>query len=297
MSPLVSVGVVTYNQLGFLKECVSSVIAQDYPNIEIIIGDDGSTDGTREYLHALAKEFPGKIVLIISGTNRGVTANHNEVYFRCRGKYIAWLGGDDIMLPGKIRKQVDFMESNPACAICYHNLEVFDSATGRTIGLFNNRCRPDGGIQTLIRLGTFNGACSTMVRRDSAPASGFNPMLRVASDWLFWCETLAAGGSINYIDEVLGRYRRHAGSVTAQRRRSNNIGQNESDHLVTCILLLVKFPRNTRDVRLILSENIFRIRRVVDYYQALVFSLRLNVNWKALVSLVVYLLTFRHIRL
>src|SRR5690554_3312559 len=108
-SPLVSIAIVTYNQKHFLKECIESCLAQDYQNTEIVVADDGSTDGTHELLKEFAEKHPGKFVLRISEINQGITKNHNVAQFACSGKYIAWMGGDDLMLPRKISKQVDYM--------------------------------------------------------------------------------------------------------------------------------------------------------------------------------------------
>ncbi len=99
--PLVSVAVITYNQKEFLRECIESILAQDYPNLEIVIADDASSDGTQDMLRDYDVQFPDKFVLKLAGRNQGITANSNEAHFACTGKYIAWMGGDDLMLPGK----------------------------------------------------------------------------------------------------------------------------------------------------------------------------------------------------
>ena len=165
--PLVSVAVVTYNQRAFLKECLESILQQDYPNIEIVVADDASQDGTQDMLREYAASGRGNFVLRLAAMNQGITQNQNLAQSACSGKYVAWIAGDDLMLPGKIKKQVDFLERNPEYAICYHDLDVFDSDSNNTIHLRSQIDRPRvGGLKTLVRYGCFNGAVSNMVRAD-----------------------------------------------------------------------------------------------------------------------------------
>ena len=214
--PLVSVAVVTYNQKDFLRECLESVLAQDYPAVEIVVADDASTDGTAEMLAQYEARHPGIFNILVAKTNKGVTANQNLALSGCRGKYIAWMAGDDLMLPGKLAAQVAHLEANPQCSICYHDLEIFDSRTGQASGQFSDTDRPrNGRMGTLVRYGSFNGAVSNMVRRSASPAHGFDEGIATASDWLYFVECLSGGGTIEYIDAVLGRHRRHDANVTS----------------------------------------------------------------------------------
>ena len=98
--PLVSVAIITYNHEKFIGEALNSVLEQDYENIEIVVADDGSKDRTPEILRKFEREHPGKLRLILSERNEGITVNSNKAHFACIGKYVAWLGGDDLMLPG-----------------------------------------------------------------------------------------------------------------------------------------------------------------------------------------------------
>mgnify|MGYP000507135859 CR=1 FL=1 len=99
---------------------------------KIVIADDCSIDGTQEMLSEYVLKYPNKFILKLSNINQGITKNSNLAHFACTGKYIAWMGGDDLMFQGKIRKQVNYMEKNPECRICYHNLDVFQSETNKT---------------------------------------------------------------------------------------------------------------------------------------------------------------------
>lgn len=293
--PLVSVAVITYNQKEFLKECIESILYQDYKNLEIVIADDASTDGTQEMLREYEKHYPGKFILILAEKNQGITANSNAAHFSCKGKYIAWMGGDDLMLPGKISKQLRFMEKNPECAVCYHDLDVFDSNTNKTLYFFSKRNKPrEGSVRTLIKYGVFNGACSSMVRINKTPKEGFNRFIPVASDWLYWVESLASGGSINYINEVLGRYRRHSDNVT---NKSFGIGQNTVDHLNSCNYMLSKYPEYFTEIVYCYGILIRTQRRNLPYFSSLTACFKLTCDIKSLAAILIFCFTFGFVKI
>lgn len=243
--PLVSIALVTYNQASFLPESVAAVLAQDYAKFELIIADDASTDGTAAYLDQLENRGDPRIRILRTERNRGVTRNHQAALNACRGKYISWMAGDDLMLPGKINAQVAMMEADPGCAICYHDLELFEN--GNTICRFSDfDCPRQGGMATLVRYGAFNGATSNMVRASCSP--GFDHSITVVSDWLYYVGCLARGGRIRYIPQVLGRYRRHSGNVTGALSRSQPSALLEQ-HLQSCAIILGRWPAMAPHVR------------------------------------------------
>lgn len=301
--PLVSVAVISYNQKNYLRECIESCLTQDYPNFEMVVADDGSLDGTREMLKEYSQKYPGKFVLRLSDKNQGITANSNLAHFACSGKYIAWMGGDDIMLPGKLTRQVQFMENNPHCDICYHNLDVFDSETNRTISYFNDKKKQiNGDIRKVIKYGAFNGGCSTMIRKCKAPVNGFETTLPVVSDWLYWVETLASGGSINYIDEILGRYRRHQNNVSTEDYKertecSGKITQYELDALNTCNIILARYPQYMPEIMYTYSRRILSLRFKLNYRTAMWTSFRLRTNMRVLLALALNVFTFGSVKL
>lgn len=289
--PLVSVAIITYNQKAFLRECLESVLNQDYENIEIVVADDGSTDGTHEMLKEYEEKYPNRFVLKLTTVNKGITKNSNVAHFACTGKYIAWLGGDDIMFPSKISKQVAYLEANPNCSIVYHNLDVFDSKTDKTLRLRNHSKNVfEGDVTVVLKEGTFNGASSTMIRADKRPIAGFDERIPIASDWLYWAETLLNGGEIHYIDEILGRYRRHDSNIT----NGNSIIKNNIDHLNSCTILLLKAPQY-HPVILLRYSLLLRSLRLVNkdnYIDYIKSSLRISFTFKALIYYVLYYVSF-----
>jgi glycosyltransferase involved in cell wall biosynthesis len=206
MYPKVSVMVITYNQIKFIRETIESVLQQDYPNFEIIIADDGSTDGTAEVILEYAQKYSEIIIPLVGGPNLGITGNSNRGLKACKGKYIAFMGGDDLFLPGKLSRQVEVMEQYDNIVICYHNLNVFNSDTGVIINKFSDIAEPRrGNVVNLIKHGCFMGATSVLVRASKVPGKGFDERLPLASDWLFWIDCMKYGGEIYYLDEVLGK--------------------------------------------------------------------------------------------
>jgi glycosyltransferase involved in cell wall biosynthesis len=291
-NPLVSVAIITYNQKEFIVEAIESTLMQDYRPIEIIVGDDCSSDGTDEILQRYQSIYPDIVKIIRSQKNIGATGNSNNVHFACTGKYVAWLGGDDLMLQGKLKKQVAFLEANPTYNLVYHNLDVFESTTNKHLFYFNNKknCRT-GNIATLIKYGSFNGACATIVKREAAPSYGYNTNLPVAADWLFWIENLADGGSVGYIDEVLGRYRRHEGNVT--RKNSKGASQAYLDTLETCNIVSKKYPQYADEVKYRYSV-VYRDGRKYGYIKFLLKSLQYNpLSLKTIAMLGLHLISFR----
>jgi glycosyltransferase involved in cell wall biosynthesis len=291
--PLVSVAIVTYNQKNYLIECIKSILAQDYTNFEIVVADDGSKDGTREVLLEFKQKYPDKFVLRLAETNQGITANHNAAHFACQGKYVSWIGGDDLMMPSKIKKQVEFMESHSECAVCYHQLNILDSISGKIIGQFNRTGNiHEGGVDKLIKYGSFNGACSCMVRASFAPKNGFNNSIPVASDWLYYIECLSSGGEIRYINETLGLYRRHIGNATDEA--NPRFLQNVLDHLATCSLIITKYPGFSK----IAFRQYIRILRNNRKLLKLDYDLLIHFfDLKSIFAYIIYKLSFNKLKL
>ena len=109
-APLVSVVVASYNHAPFVQDCLRSALQQDIDSLEILVTDDGSTDGTAQQVAALADP---RIQLHAFVQNRGACFAMNDAIRRSRGRYIAVLNSDDLFMPGKLRRQLDFLEQNP----------------------------------------------------------------------------------------------------------------------------------------------------------------------------------------
>ncbi|QMU56104.1 MAG: glycosyltransferase [Candidatus Mycalebacterium zealandia] len=291
--PLVSILVLSYNRKSWLRESLDSILAQDYPNIEIIVCDDASTDGSQDVLREYKeKNSDINFVLSLSSQNEGITANLNKGLSFYQGKYVVTFSDDDIMLPEKITRQVAFMEDNPDCAVCYHNMEVFDEDTNKTLRLFNHKGNSyEGGVEVSLKYGMFSGAPSCMYRADKIPDGGCNPLLSNTSDWFFIIEILAGGGTINYIDEVLLRYRRHA---NADSMKSDRMDPGVLDTLNTCNIVIFKYTHLFNEAMYAYARRLEKLSRKkgINYRSALISSLRLSFRMSAFLRLLAYIFSF-----
>lgn len=132
-TPLVSVILAVYNQLDSVEEAVNSIRNQTYTAWELVIVDDGSTDGTADKLAALEREDP-RIRLLRNPVNRGLGASLNLGWTQARGTLIARMDADDVSLPGRLARQVAFMNDHPEVAVLGGGAELVDRA-GRCLGI------------------------------------------------------------------------------------------------------------------------------------------------------------------
>lgn len=214
--PLVSIHLMTYNQVKFIEDTIQSALDQTYEAIEIVVGDDGSTDGTTEIVERLAKAYPDKIKRA-GGVHVGINANANRILKACMGKYVAILNGDDLFHPDKIAKQVQWMEADQRRVLCGHDVGYF---TEDATNPFKNQSdvgpmRSGAGAEDFLMYGVPFATVSVMVRRDAMPDYGFDPQLKVCLDWKMWIDCLAAGGHFGFVDGVLGSYRVHSENSTS----------------------------------------------------------------------------------
>jgi glycosyltransferase involved in cell wall biosynthesis len=210
----VSTLIITYNQRDYIGEAIDSALDQDYPNTEIVIADDGSTDGTAEIVTAYAHRFPEKVVPVLNNKNLGVTANSNAGLAACTGELVAFMGGDDVFLPGKIGRQVAWFAAGADRVLCGHQVEVFYEDGSKPPHRLSRRLLAGLGADKLLRHQPF-GATAVMVRRDRIPAHGFDSSLPVISDHLLWVEVVRGDGQFGYIEGSWARYRRHSNNVSA----------------------------------------------------------------------------------
>jgi glycosyltransferase involved in cell wall biosynthesis len=220
----VDVVMTTYNHERFIARAIESVVVQkaDFP-LRLFIGEDGSTDRTREVVTEFARRHPKLVFPILRPRNVGAPRNFADLLRRCSARYVALLEGDDYWTsPQKLAKQVAYLESEPACSMCFHDVVVFpdDRSAPASFQPYQTRGPRPGGQFSLADLlhGNFIQTCSVMLRAGlvtTLPEWFFG---LVIDDWPFFALN-AAHGPIGHIPEVMAAYRVHAGGVWSGRDR------------------------------------------------------------------------------
>lgn len=144
MAPLLSIVVPVYNHAAYIEECIASILAQEtsFP-IEVLIGEDCSTDDTRAILKRLEATLPDYVTIFYRDENLGAVCNGEDLYSRATGAYLAELEGDDFYLDRhKLQKQVDFLEAHPEYVATYTNCRVV-GADSQPTGEGYPECKDD----------------------------------------------------------------------------------------------------------------------------------------------------------
>ena len=250
-TPRVSVIMAVYNEQAFLAEAIESVLSQDFTDFELIVSDDGSTDATVAIARELEAREPERIRVLTGEKNQGKPFALNRALAVRRGELIAWLDGDDVMLAGKLQRQVAALQADPEAAGCTHDAEIFDSDSGRALGSFsqvmNGAPLRSGGIELWFDPTYRMLPSATMIRSALCPARGFEERLKYTNDWLFDIEVFRHGRCVA-IDDVLVRYRRHADNFTT---RADGSGASYEEGLMAMALVNARYPQLRRRARVV----------------------------------------------
>ena len=207
-SNLVSAIIPTYNNAAFLPEAIDSVISQTYPNIEIIIVNDGSTDNTNEVL----RKYLDRIIYI-EQENAGPASARNTGIHQARGEYIAFLDADDIWMPTKIEEQLKIFSQNPNASLVYSRMVNFDDRSSKNLSViprkvFSGRIFDQLLVENLIALPT------VIVRSNILDRIGlFDESLFTAEDWNLYLR-IARDHEIIGVNKVLVRRRKHYDNIS-----------------------------------------------------------------------------------
>ncbi|MGI6680211.1 MAG: glycosyltransferase [Bdellovibrionota bacterium] len=197
-APLVSVIMPAYNKAKYLKESIESVMLQDYPNVELIIVNDGSTDNSLSVLESEIKKYPHKNIRLYSKDNLGVAHTRNYGFFRAKGDYFMNFDADDILQASYISKCIRQLEKDNA-DVCFSDLELFGNKTSEWIpsdyspqGIRYENSIPSSAI--------FKSIFYTLTKGQKV-ALGFS------EDWEFWVNMSRYGIKVTRVREKLFRYR------------------------------------------------------------------------------------------
>ncbi|HEY4048752.1 MAG TPA: glycosyltransferase family 2 protein [Acidobacteriaceae bacterium] len=206
-----SIVTISFNQRPYLEEALTSVLEQDHTDLEYIVVDPGSTDGSRE----LIQQYSHRLSHVVFEPDRGASDGLNKGFQRASGEVFGFLNSDDVLLPGAIRAASELFEQSQDCDIVMGNGFMVDAQ-----GLPIRRIRAAGF--TVRRY--FYGAAtwlqqSTFFRRAAFEAvGGFNEKNRSCWDGELMVEMISNGAKIRYLDRDLSFFRVHPESITGSKR-------------------------------------------------------------------------------
>lgn len=221
--PLVSVVLPTYNRATLLSRAIESILAQDYPNFELIIVDDGSTDNSPQIIAQYVKKS-SKIRTFRNPQNKGISFSRNVGNKMALGKYIAVMDSDDISMPHRLRTEVQYLEKHPD--IVGVSSSMTNLKTGKDI--FKPHLNP-----FFLFDNTF-GHPQTMVRKSflDEHAIEYDETYIASVDYDFWAKVFMAGGRLSVLtSEQLVSYRGHGENPPAYYKEQSENRKKVSKRL------------------------------------------------------------------
>jgi glycosyltransferase involved in cell wall biosynthesis len=227
----VSILYITYNHRSFAAEGIRSAMAQDYPDLELVVCDDASPDGTRVILEDELRHCPAHISVVRAHPekNIGLLANFNQGMAACSGDIIIGMAGDDISLPHRISRIVAEFKANPKCMLVYSNwIRIDDSGQvlPGSCGRKQDRTFAYGSRPDCVYAGGKGAGSTAAYRADLFRTFGPLDISRRPEDRSCWVRALLLG-EIQYLVEPLVKWRTHstnlsnyqAGADTAAARK------------------------------------------------------------------------------
>jgi glycosyltransferase involved in cell wall biosynthesis len=220
-----SVCMITYNHENFISEAIESVLNQHTNfQVQLVIGEDCSTDNTRAICENFAKKNPDKILLLPVTDNLGMMKNFVRTFNKCDGDYIAFLEGDDFWTDeSKLQKQVNFLKKNPDYSLCFHNTQMkMDRNNEKKEWLLHSNLGKDTFVTEDVLGPWFVPSCSVVF----ANYPDF-----VLPPWFYHCKygdlpfmlLLSLKGKFKYIDQVMSVYRLHDTGMSSVHKAYDKI--------------------------------------------------------------------------
>jgi glycosyltransferase involved in cell wall biosynthesis len=200
-SPLVTIVTPSFNQAQFLEKTIRSVIRQDYPHIEYIVIDGGSTDGSVDII----KKYEKHIAYWVSEPDNGQSNAINKGFAKARGSILAWLNSDDLLAPSAVRIAAHYLSLNPDIGLVYGNRLHIDRK-GNVVGI--NRCPTHD--QNMFKKNFTIPQETAFFRREIFEAVGrLDESLHFAMDFDLWCR-VAKVTRMHHAPAFMGYFREHA---------------------------------------------------------------------------------------
>jgi len=233
MPPKLTVCIVTYQHAAYIKQAIEGALDQQAEfSFEVLIGEDGSTDGTREICLDYAQRHPDRIRVALrdrsdvmpSGISGYIARNTVMTLREARGEFIAFCEGDDYWTdPTKLQRQVDYLLANPDCVGCFHDTKLVD-AEGETLleSYFQSEQEKFTHYDVLESLLSREPTCSLVFRRSALTEPLPEWFLSLPCD-LYLDILLSNHGSLGFVRRNMGAYRKHAGGIWSGQREVNKI--------------------------------------------------------------------------
>jgi glycosyltransferase involved in cell wall biosynthesis len=215
----ISIVTISFNQIAFLQAAMDSVLSQGYPDLEYIVVDPGSTDGSRE----LIESYSDRISHIVFERDKGAADGLNKGFALATGEIFGYLNSDDLLLPGSLRAVADFFEQHPSCDIGMGDGYILDVSGQKTKHV-------EARDVTLKRY--FHGGCrwlqqATFFRRETFLRSpGFNLENRTSWDGELLAQMLNRGAVVGYVHADLAGFRIYSTSLTGSGATKDAYGRD-----------------------------------------------------------------------
>jgi glycosyltransferase involved in cell wall biosynthesis len=229
--PRISVVIPCYNAERYISATIESVLAQNWPDLEVVVVDDGSKDTS---VQIIRERFPH--VLLVQQANQGVAAARNTGIKASSGDWIAFLDADDLWLPGKLHRQWQSIESNPEARMGYTAWQVWESSDAIPTSAFMAQLANDandaakwpgatGWIYPQLLLDCIVWTSTVLVQRTLLDEIGdFNPTLRIGEDYDLWLRA-SRHTPIVRVSAPTALYRQHPQSITKSLPQKNYQGE------------------------------------------------------------------------
>lgn len=279
-NPKVSVHMPAFNHGPYIGKALDSVLMQkvNFP-YEIVVGEDASTDETREVTLAYARQYPKIVRVLLHPRNLGIYENDQSIIQACRGRYVAWLESDDYWTsPDKLQMQVDLMDRLPDHSACFHRAgHVGDSELPPTWRGGPPRPQSFYTVDDLLEEGHFVPSCTAVFRtelaRDAAAWTRDTPFLETT-----YFVRFALKGKIGFLDQEMAMFRCRAGGIYGASSRTRGVRSAIRTHRLLGKHLGLdrreSYRRGLRRLYLLLSQEFRREGRPV---KALIS--RLKAHW------------------
>jgi glycosyltransferase involved in cell wall biosynthesis len=200
----ISVCIATYNHENYISACLASVVSQKVDaELEVLVGDDCSSDATRKIIAEYADKYPLLVTPVFHKENIGGSKNYQAIIAKASGDFITHLDGDDFWMPEKLAKQLEFMCQHTECIAVYTNATIFNNKN-IPIGIFNNPQPNIFDVNYLLEKGNFLNHSSILYK-----AQFKNEILKFNSDFIDYRIHLylAKHGMLGYLNEACVVYR------------------------------------------------------------------------------------------